>query len=178
MGSVRRVSPHPAPVRPAAADGSPRAAFVERMADELTRAGVQRMASRVFAAVVSSDEGRMTAAELSSMLQASPAAISGAVRYLEQVDMIRRSRDPGSRRDHFALADDVWYEALAQRNAVLEAWQRTMADGAATLGPDTPAGRRLDERHDFFAFMSEEMPGLLERWRAHREARRRESRRG
>jgi hypothetical protein len=53
-----------------------------------------------------------------------------------------------------------------------------MADGAATLGPDTPAGRRLDEMHDFFAFMSEEMPGLLERWRAHREARRRETRRG
>ena len=128
------------------------------------------MASRVFAAVVSSDEGRMTAAELSSMLQASPAAISGAVRYLEQVDMIRRSRDPGSRRDHFALADDVWYEALAQRNGVLEAWQRTMADGAATLGPDTPAGRRLEEMHDFFAFMREEMPGLLERWRGHREA--------
>ena len=34
------------------------------------------------------------------------------------------------------------------------------------------AGRRLDEMHDFFAFMSEEMPGLLERWRVHREARR------
>src|SRR6478752_1339191 len=170
LGSLRGVSLSPAP-DPAGED-DPRAAFVGRMADELTRAGVQRMASRVFAAVVSCDEGRMTAAELSSMLQASPAAISGAVRYLEQVDMIRRSRDPGSRRDHSALADDVWYEALAQRNAVLDAWQRTMADGAASNDPETPAGRRLDEMHDFFAFMSEEMPGLLERWRVHREARR------
>ena len=144
------------------------AAFVERMADELTRAGMQRMASRVFAAVLSSDAGRMTAAELGDLLNASPAAISGAVRYLEQVDMIRRSREPGSRRDHFGLADDVWYEALAHKDSVLESWQRTMADGAKALGPDTPAGLRLEEMRAFFAFVNAEMPGLLARWREHR----------
>ncbi|HET8600657.1 MAG TPA: MarR family transcriptional regulator, partial [Segeticoccus sp.] len=134
-----------------------RADFVERMADELTRAGMQRMASRVMAAVMSSDSGQMTAAELGELLRASPAAISGAVRYLEQVDMVRRSREPGSRRDHFTMTSDVWYEALAHKDGVLETWRKTMDEGAQTLGPDTPAGRRLVEMREFFGFMEREV---------------------
>lgn len=145
-----------------------RTAFVERLADDLVRAGMQRMASRVFAALLSSDSGRMTAAELGALLRASPAAISGAVRYLEQVDMVRRSREPGSRRDHYCIADDVWYESLAHKDVVLAGWQRTMDEGVRALGPDTPAGRRLAETGEFFAFVIAEMPALLARWRAHR----------
>lgn len=145
-----------------------RAGFVERMADELTRAGMQRMASRVMAAVMSSDDGQMTAAELSALLRASPAAISGAVRYLEQVELVRRSREPGSRRDHFTLTSEVWYEALAHKNGVLETWRRTMAEGAEALGPRTPAGRRLTEMREFFGFMEREMSRLMDRWHEHR----------
>lgn len=65
--------------------------FVERFAADLTEAGMQRMASRVFACLLASEEGALTSAELSERLQASPAAISGAVRYLAQVNMISLS---------------------------------------------------------------------------------------
>jgi DNA-binding transcriptional regulator GbsR (MarR family) len=143
--------------------------FVERFAEALVAAGMQRMASRVFAAVLSSETGRLTAAQLADLLVASPAAISGAVRYLEQVDMIRRSREPGSRRDYFTVGDDVWYEAFAHKDQMLQLWEKTMRDGAQTLGEDSEAGRRMAETAAFFAFLREELPPIMDRWAVRRD---------
>ncbi|HEY7015122.1 MAG TPA: hypothetical protein VH480_20330, partial [Streptosporangiaceae bacterium] len=47
--------------------------FVERFAAVLTEAGIPRMPARVFAALLATDSGRLTAAELAAQLQASPA---------------------------------------------------------------------------------------------------------
>ena len=140
--------------------------FVETFASAFVDAGVPRMPSRVFAAILASDAGRLTAAELAEQLQASPAAISGAVRYLIQVSLIVREREPGSRRDVYAVGDDGWYEAIVRRERLLELWARAVRDGVAALGPDTPAGRRLAETLAFFEFLQAEMPAMLERWRA------------
>src|SRR3954468_4599737 len=92
--------------------------FVETFASAFVDAGVPRMPSRVFAAILASDAGRLTAAELSEQLQASPAAISGAVRYLIQVSLIVRERDPGSRRDVYVVGDDGWDEAIVRPEGV------------------------------------------------------------
>ena len=140
--------------------------FIETFASAFVDAGVPRMPSRAFAAILASDAGRLTAAELAEQLRASPAAISGAVRYLIQVSLIVREREPGSRRDVYAVGDDGWYEAIVRRERLLELWARAVRDGVAALGPDTPAGRRLAETLAFFEFLQAEMPAMLERWRA------------
>ncbi|TWP36883.1 MarR family transcriptional regulator [Leekyejoonella antrihumi] len=144
--------------------------FIERMGEELTGAGLPRMAARMFSAIVASEAGTLTAADLCAQLQASPAAISGAARYLEQVDMVRRSRPLGARRDEFTTVDDIWYEALLSRGNVLERWQSVMHRGAVELGPQTDAGARLDRMADFFTFMQVELTALMERWHAHEAA--------
>ena len=144
------------------------ARFVERFASVLEESGMPRMPSRVFAALLSTDNGRATAAELSEALQVSPAAVSGAVRYLIQTSLISREREPGSRRDVYRLHDDEWYEAIYRREAVLARWQRAVLDGVEAVGADSPAGRRLADTADFFAFLQTEMPAMLERWRARR----------
>ena len=144
------------------------ARFVETFASAFVEAGVPRMPSRVFAAILASDAGRLTAAELSEALTASPAAISGAVRYLAQVDLVVREREPGSRRDVYAVRDDGWYEAIVRRERLLELWARAARAGIEALGPGTPAGARLRETLAFFEFLQAEMPALLERWRASR----------
>lgn len=156
----------------AAADRDPEAVlrFVERFATLLTEGGFPRMPARVFAALVSTDSGRLTAAELAEVLQVSPAAISGAVRYLTQVDLVVREREPGSRRDRYLVHDDAWYEASVHRDRMLIRWQTSLAEGVDLLGADTPAGARLAETRDFFGFVAEELPALLERWRAQRAA--------
>jgi predicted transcriptional regulator len=142
--------------------------FIERFASVLVEAGVPPMPARVFSALLVTDSGRLTAAELTELLGASPAAISGAVRYLEQVGMIGRQREPGSRRDVYLLRNDLWYEISLGRDQVLAHWANAARDGAEILGPQTPAGRRLADSHDFFAFLRQELPALLERWRAHK----------
>jgi len=145
--------------------------FIERFASVLVEAGVPPMPARVFSALLVTDSGRLTAAELGELLGASPAAISGAVRYLEQVGMIGRQREPGSRRDVYLLRNDLWYEISLGRDQLLAHWANAARDGAEILGPDTPAGRRLADSHDFFVFLRQELPVLLERWRAHKAAR-------
>src|SRR5262245_40609736 len=90
--------------------------FIERFASDLVDAGMPRLPARVFVAILASDSGRLTTAELADTLQISPAAISGAVRYLTQTRMIGREREPGSRRDHFVVWDDNWYEMSMRRD--------------------------------------------------------------
>lgn len=142
--------------------------FVERFAATLEDAGFARMAARVFATLLATDSGRLTASELAERLQASPAAISGAVRYLMQVNLARRERQPGTRRVVYRVHDDAWYEALVRRDEMLARWARDLRDGAELLGPDTPAGQRLEEMIAFIDFTQEELPSLIARWHKRR----------
>ncbi|MFF7703198.1 GbsR/MarR family transcriptional regulator [Streptomyces lydicus] len=145
------------------------AQFVERFAAQLVDAGMQRMPARVFACLLASESGVLTSAELGERLQISPAAVSGAVRYLSQVDMVSREREPGSRRDRYRVHNDQWYEALTRRNDLLTRWENTLREGVSSLGEATPAGRRLGETLAFFEFMQKELAGMLQRWRDHRD---------
>ncbi|WP_280697720.1 MarR family transcriptional regulator [Kitasatospora sp. GP82] len=144
--------------------------FVERFANVLTDSGIPRMPARIFAALLATDSGRLTAAGLSEALQVSPAAVSGGVRYLEQVNLVSRERDPGSRRDRFRVHDDVWYEASVRRDQMLVRWESSLQEGIAALGADSPAGARMAESLAFFEFLRGELAGIQTRWQAHRAA--------
>ena len=143
--------------------------FVESFAAQLVEAGMQRMPARVFAALLSSDAGTMTAAELGEQLRISPAAVSGAVRYLAQTHMVSREREPGSRRERYRVHGDQWYEALTNREALIKRWEGALREGVSSLGADTPAGRRMAETLAFFEFLEGEVAAMMERWRVHRE---------
>jgi DNA-binding transcriptional regulator GbsR (MarR family) len=138
--------------------------FVERFASALTEAGFQRMHARVFAVLHGTDSGRLTAGEIAERLQISPAAVSGAVRYLTRFNLIRREREPGSRRDHFVVENDSWYEAIVNRDEVLLRWQNSAREGIDVLGADTPAGRRMADSLAFFEFITEELNELITKW--------------
>ncbi|MFE7130526.1 GbsR/MarR family transcriptional regulator [Streptomyces sp. NPDC057638] len=146
-----------------------RAAFVERFAGQLGEAGMARMPARIFSALLASDSGAMTSAELSESLTVSPAAVSSGVRYLAHVGMVSREREPGSRRELYRVHSDQWYEALGSREQIMKRWVDALRDGVTSLGPDSSGGRRLAETLEFFEFMQRELPTLLERWREHRE---------
>jgi DNA-binding transcriptional ArsR family regulator len=140
--------------------------FVERFAAALIEAGVPRMPARAFAALLATDSGALTASELAERLRVSAAAVSGAMRYLTQVNLASREREPGSRRDRFRVHGDVWYEAAVHRDHLMVRWAAALREGIAVLGPDSPAGIRMAETLAFVEFVREELPLLLERWRA------------
>jgi len=139
--------------------------FVERFSALLVDGGMPRMPARVFSRVLAEDSGQLTAAEIAERLEVSPAAVSGAVNYLTRVGMLVRTREPGTRRDLFRVHDDGWGEMYTQQAALLRRWIEASDEGATSLGVDTPAGRRLADTRDFFAFMHAELPGLIKRWR-------------
>lgn len=146
------------------------ARFIERMALVLTDAGMARMPSRVFTYLLSTDGGKATAGQIAESLRVSPAAVSGAVKYLDQVGLVVRARDPGERRDHYEVADDLWYEVYGNRDKQFDAWANVLMDGIAAVGPDSPAGQRLDQTRRFIEFLREQMPLLMEKWRAQESA--------
>lgn len=139
--------------------------FVENFAAVLTEAGFPRMPARIFAALLASDSGTMTSAELADLLRISPAAISGAVRYLMQINLVSREHEPGSRRDYYRVHSDVRYEAIAKRDRVLSRCEQSLRDGVELLGRGTGAGARIAETLAFFEFIQDELHTLLERWR-------------
>ncbi|GLY40903.1 transcriptional regulator [Amycolatopsis sp. NBRC 101858] len=138
--------------------------YVESLALVLSQIGMQRMSARVFAALMTTDDARLTAADLASQLSVSPAAISGAVRFLEQVGLVAKEREPGERRDHYRLFDDLWYATFLKRDRMIIMWRDAAGDGIDALGEDSPAGQRLAEMRDFLSFMLEELNGMYERW--------------
>lgn len=142
--------------------------FIERFAELLVAAGVARMPARVFAVLMVSEEGSLSAAQLAERLQVSPAAISGAVRYLTGVRMIERRRPLGARRDEYWLHDDHWYEMVLSRDNLLQAWSAQMKDGVAVVGAGTAAGRRMAVTAAFFDFLYDEMQALMGRWQQRR----------
>src|SRR5215469_5719087 len=103
--------------------------FVERFAAGLVEAGMPAMPARVFSALLATDSGRLTAAELATQLDASPAAISGAVRYLALVGMIGRERVPGPRR---AVG---WPTRTTSCCSSSRRWARSCTVGAPTKPP-------------------------------------------
>jgi DNA-binding transcriptional regulator GbsR (MarR family) len=158
----------PTPTPEIARDPAAISQFIERFAQMFVDAGMPRIASRIFVALVATDSGQLTATELTELLHASPAAISGGVRYLTQVDLISRGRERGSRRDHYRVDDNIWYRTITQRDQLLGRWAAHLREGAETLGEHTPAGARLAESVEFFEFLQREMRNIMERWDKHR----------
>ncbi|WP_406047510.1 MarR family transcriptional regulator [Kribbella sp. NBC_00889] len=133
--------------------------FVERFATMMVEGGLPRMASRVLARLYTADSRSLTAADLVRELRVSPASISTAVGYLEQVGMVHREPDPERRLQHYVIADDVWLQAWKVSARTNLNWAETATEGAALLGPDSPAGERLTHMADFFRRLGEDMSG-------------------
>jgi DNA-binding transcriptional regulator GbsR (MarR family) len=143
-------------------------AWIEEFAGFMVLSGIPRMPARVLVCLMSENDGALTSAELSERLQISPAAVSGAVRYLTTVHMVSRTHRPGSRREVYQVGRDVIYRAAVGQMPMMARWEDMLRDGAKSLGSETEAGQRLAESADFIHFITQEFGGLMERWEAYR----------
>ncbi len=144
--------------------------FAEQTAATLTAAGFPRMPARVLLALMVTESGSLTAEELAARLGASPAAISGAVRYLQAVAIIRRHTEPGTRRHRYELPDHFWY-ATSNSQVPLYAHLIALSErGAAAMEEGSLARSRVEDMASYFRFMRERLPALMEEWLATRGA--------
>lgn len=145
--------------------------FVERLALLFADWGFPRMAARVLFALMTAEAPGLTATELAQRLDASAAAISGAVRYLGQLGFVVREPVPGSRRDLYRLRDHTWYAstttAVQFYDLVISATDEVLG---SVGGLESTARERVSEMRDFFAFVRSRLPGLLDEWQATRQS--------
>ena len=136
------------------------------VAAELAAEGFPRLPAQVLMALTAAPSGSLTAAELGEALGISPAAVSGAIRYLGVLGFVRTDVVPGGRRHVYSLPVVPWYASTLRQDryapviAVVDA-------GLAEVEPG-PARDRLVELVDFFRFLQAEMPRLWDRWAASR----------
>lgn len=142
--------------------------FIEHFTMVLAGMGMPRMPARVFTALLATEQESLTAGELAAWLKISPAAVSGAVRYLDQLGMVHRRRAPGSRSDHYFIGDDQWYEAVSMKDNAYIRLAGSLDEGIAAVRPGSRAAERIAETRDFFQFIAKEMPVLVARWRDER----------
>src|SRR5215211_3578904 len=102
--------------------------------DDLRGPRVPPMAGRVLFALMCAEEDALTAAQIGERLGIGPAAVSGAVRYLIQIQMLHRVPVPGSRRDRYRLPDDAWYEVSALKGMVFKIFAQLADEAVDALG--------------------------------------------
>ncbi|MBV1854197.1 GbsR/MarR family transcriptional regulator [Catellatospora tritici] len=142
---------------------------VEHMAMMLADMGFPRMASRVLLTMMGAEESSLSAGDLAERLGVSPAAISGAVKYLMHLGFVVRDPVPGSRRDFYRLPAEPWYGVtLAKRSFYGYFSDEADRAIAAAGGEATVAGERVAQMRDFFRFVENELGTALQRWQEQR----------
>lgn len=126
---------------------------------------MQKTTARVMTALLYTEQDAMTAADLCERLSISTGAVSTAIKQLTQSGMIERVPAPGSRREHYRFPKGVWAQLFSQQNVMLKVMQDAAQEGLDAVSGATSTAVRLHEMRDFYAFMAQEMPALIERWR-------------
>ncbi|WP_099041673.1 GbsR/MarR family transcriptional regulator [Mycobacterium neglectum] len=137
----------------------------EQLALVLSSHGLQRMTARVLASLLFTEHPTMTMGDLAEQLQASTGAVSGALKMLGSVGLVERVPAPGSRRDHYRLRDDAWAVQYTNQNEVTTAVLTAAEAGIAATPDGSLPHQRLTQMRDFYAFLLDEIPALLDRWR-------------
>jgi DNA-binding transcriptional regulator GbsR (MarR family) len=142
----------------------------EELALVLSDHGMQRMTARVLAALLFTDQPTMTMGELAERLEASAGAISGAINALTAVGVAERVPAPGSRRDHFRLRDNAWAVQYTRQNEALSGVLTVAEAGISATEEGSLSRHRVTQMRDFYLFVLQEIPTVLNRWAARSKA--------
>jgi hypothetical protein len=147
------------------------AAFVEAMGQFLTSGGMPPIAGRMWGWLLICDPPEQSAAELAEALHASRGAISGAARILQTAGFVRRISRRGDRREYFSAPPQA-FRAIIQGGAQsYRQFREVAALGLATVADKPePVSLRIREVYEFARFVEVEVPTVLERFTAFREA--------
>lgn len=141
----------------------------EQLALTLVGAGMQRMGARAIAAFLFTDEETLTAGDLAQELGVSAGSVSGAVKMVAQMGLIERIYVAGSRREHFRMRDNAWTTLYSRQHTVVNDVLEAVEKGVDAVGPGR-AHDRLEYMRDFYTFLINEAPVLVERFEQQRRA--------
>lgn len=146
------------------------AAFVEEMGTYLSSVGMTPMAGRLLAWLLICDPEEQTAAGLAHDLHASRGAISGALHQLETAGFVRRTRRRGDRREFVSMPAGAIRSLVGSAGSIYEGLAVIAARGVGVVQDlPPPARERIQEFHDFVAFVQDALPKLMAQYLAERD---------
>ncbi len=150
--------------QPAGRDAEAVRDYQETLTTVFMTSGLPKMMARVLGCLYTTDTGSLTASELAQRLQVSPASVSKAIAFLENLDLVRRERDE-RRRERYVVDDDLWYQSMIRSAQANDQFIETARQGVGILGRGTPAATRLENAARFLDFVSEALIRAAEQGR-------------
>jgi DNA-binding transcriptional regulator GbsR (MarR family) len=138
--------------------------FVEDISLYFEQMGLPRMAGRVLGVLLICDPPAQSLTDLGELLQASKSSISTNTRLLTEMGLIERAASPVPRQVYFQFKPGGWLIFIRQRLKLWASLHQIAEQGLELLQERDPSLReRLQEAHDMFSMIEEELPALLER---------------
>jgi DNA-binding transcriptional regulator GbsR (MarR family) len=138
--------------------------FVEDISLYFEQMGLPRTAGRVLGVLLISDPPAQSLTDLCELLQASKSSVSTTTRLLIEMDLIERAPSPVPRQIYFQFRPGGWAVFIRERLRLWALLHQITEHGLELLRERDPALReRLQEAHDMFSLIEEELPALLER---------------
>jgi len=143
--------------------------FVEDISLYFEQMGLPRTAGRVLGVLLISDPPAQSLTDLCAWLGASKGSVSTTTRLLVEMDLIERVPSPVPRQACFQFRPGGWVVFIRQHLKLWASLHQIAEQGLGLLHEKNPALRdRLQEAHDMFSLIEDELPALLERVEAKR----------
>jgi DNA-binding transcriptional regulator GbsR (MarR family) len=137
--------------------------FVEDISLYFEQMGLPRMAGRVLGVLLICDPPAQSLTDLCEILQASKSSVSTTTRLLTEMGLIERVASPLPRQIYFQFKSGGWLVFIRQHLRLWASLHQLAEQGLELLQDRDPELRkRLQEAHDMFSLIEDELPGLLE----------------
>ena len=138
--------------------------FIEDISLYFEQMGLPRMAGRVLGVLLICDPPAQSLTDLCEILQASKSSISTTTRLLTEMGLIERTASPLPRQVYLQFKPGGWVIFIRQRLRLWASLHQIAERGLGLLqDQDTVLRERLQEAHDMFSLIEDELPALLER---------------
>lgn len=145
--------------------------YVEDVALFFEEGGLPRIAGRILGLLLICAPPHRSPAELATEVEASKASVSTMTRMLLGAGLIERVGIPGERATYYQLADDGFERRFETLMRTLTGFRPLAERGLRVLADAPPQQRkRLANMAALYAFLEEEIPDLIARWRVKRES--------
>jgi len=138
--------------------------FVEDIGLYFEQMGLPRMAGRVLGVLLISYPPEQSLNDLAEELQASKSSMSTTTRLLSEMGLIERVPSAKPREVAFRFKPGGWVVFMRMRLRLMASLHQIAERGLELLKDDPPAlQERLQEAHDMFSLIEQELPTLLRR---------------
>jgi DNA-binding transcriptional regulator GbsR (MarR family) len=138
--------------------------FIEDIGLYFEQFGLARMAGRILGVLLISEPPEQSITDLCERLKASKSSISTNARLLDEMGLIERAASPVPRQVYYRFPPGGWVAFMRMRLRLYGAMHEVAERGLALLQEEAPELRwRLQEAHDMFQRIEEEMPQILAR---------------